>query len=168
MRPHGLRTMKDKAQLSRFHIFAERVRQRRLSFWLWALSLLNLNFALFTCLLPFGYRSSNLLVDFALGFFAVKTGSFGPEYNQGWMTLIRFLKFDEICELFFTQPLKISDGLYLIPLGWPSVIAVLFSSIVFWRPMKKLGPDDCHNCGYNLTGLTSDRCPECGFETSTR
>jgi hypothetical protein len=24
------------------------------------------------------------------------------------------------------------------------------------------GPGHCRDCGYNLTGLTSDRCPECG------
>lgn len=32
-----------------------------------------------------------------------------------------------------------------------------------WRAARK-GPPICMKCGYNLSGLTQCRCPECGTE----
>jgi hypothetical protein len=31
------------------------------------------------------------------------------------------------------------------------------------RPWRHKAPPTCPECGYNLTGLTSNRCPECGM-----
>ncbi len=48
-----------------------------------------------------------------------------------------------------------------------SLYAVLFASLTqalarALRPRKHEGPPQCNCCGYNLTGLSEPRCPECG------
>jgi hypothetical protein len=45
----------------------------------------------------------------------------------------------------------------LLPL-FIMLTAPLYNKIV----VAQYGPDYCQACGYNLGGLTSDRCPECG------
>lgn len=34
--------------------------------------------------------------------------------------------------------------------------------VLTWNYPKKNEPNTCHYCGYNLTGLVENRCPECG------
>ena len=36
---------------------------------------------------------------------------------------------------------------------------------VKWRKRRKLGPNSCGNCGYDLTANTTGECPECGKST---
>lgn len=48
---------------------------------------------------------------------------------------------------------------------WPSPLWGLLWSYLVVRWQNKLlasYPDSCHECGYNMTGNVSGRCPECG------
>jgi hypothetical protein len=47
-------------------------------------------------------------------------------------------------------------------LMWTSVVAALIATVVFWYRNQRIPPGHCQTCGYNLTGNTSGRCPECG------
>jgi len=41
---------------------------------------------------------------------------------------------------------------------------VTIASLVAWgRPRVSRAAGACHNCGYDITGITADRCPECGI-----
>ena len=44
---------------------------------------------------------------------------------------------------------------------WLLFLAVLIPTLLLWRLDRRPLPGHCR-CGYNLTGLTSGRCPECG------
>ncbi len=52
----------------------------------------------------------------------------------------------------------------MVPLtgGWMPVVAFAIPTVLLWnrRPISKQG--QCAKCGYDLTGLTEQRCPECG------
>ena len=50
----------------------------------------------------------------------------------------------------------------LIPLWLPFVIIAITTTFLFWQDRKSPNPGHCVNCGYDLTGNTSGRCPECG------
>ncbi len=54
------------------------------------------------------------------------------------------------------------EDCYLIPLGWPVVFSGILVCILFFRPMEYRGRNRCSQCGYDLTGNSSGRCPECG------
>ena len=47
------------------------------------------------------------------------------------------------------------------PLYAPFLVAALPTFLV-WRFLPKFPRGHCRRCGYNLTGLTESRCPECG------
>ena len=49
----------------------------------------------------------------------------------------------------------------LLPL-WIPPLAVAIPTILVWRFVPKFPRGHCRRCGYNLTGLTEARCPECG------
>jgi hypothetical protein len=55
------------------------------------------------------------------------------------------------------------DSLTLFP---PIAVATLASYFLarrlLWRPSEQRRDTVCRKCGYNLTGLTEPRCPECG------
>lgn len=72
------------------------------------------------------------------------------------------------------EPFPLSDvrDKYYIPLDGHltlphSLFFTLFAipAIILWRHSRRRGPNDCRKCGYNLTGNTSGRCPECGTPT---
>ena len=43
------------------------------------------------------------------------------------------------------------------------IIAILPAVWIYkWRKRRKLGPNSCPGCGYDLTGNESGECPECG------
>ena len=46
-------------------------------------------------------------------------------------------------------------------------LAVAIPTLLVWRFVPKFPRGHCRRCGYNLTGLTEARCPECGtgFDT---
>ncbi|MCH8853576.1 MAG: hypothetical protein IID41_13130 [Planctomycetes bacterium] len=39
--------------------------------------------------------------------------------------------------------------------------AIALPTLLVWRFVPKFPRDHCRRCGYNLTGLTEARCPEC-------
>jgi hypothetical protein len=41
-------------------------------------------------------------------------------------------------------------------------IAAIPTALLWWRRRRRYSPGHCRECGYNLTGNTSGRCPECG------
>lgn len=55
------------------------------------------------------------------------------------------------------NPLSVSVPLW----GIFAVIAVP-TLYVWWCDRRRVPPGHCHQCGYNLTGNVSGRCPECG------
>ena len=60
------------------------------------------------------------------------------------------------------HPIYLSTFSVTIP-GWYPVAAIGFPTALLWwldRPRTPAG--HCRNCGYNLTGNVSGRCPECG------
>ncbi len=48
-----------------------------------------------------------------------------------------------------------------IPLYVPLFIFVLPTAFLWWRDHRR-PKGHCQNCGYDLTGNVSGRCPECG------
>ena len=48
-----------------------------------------------------------------------------------------------------------------IPL-WMLFAAIGIPTLLVWRLVSKFPRGHCRRCGYNLTGLTQARCPECG------
>ena len=55
-------------------------------------------------------------------------------------------------------------GSYAYVLIWKLVIAFAVASVLLALPFtwRRHQPGHCVTCGYNLTGNTSGRCPECG------
>jgi hypothetical protein len=52
----------------------------------------------------------------------------------------------------------------LLVLDWPVLLffTVPVMLIIWWPSRPGIPPGHCRKCGYNLTGNTSGRCPECG------
>ena len=40
--------------------------------------------------------------------------------------------------------------------------------VIKWRKRRKLGPNACNSCGYDLTGNETGICPECGVATKLK
>lgn len=49
-----------------------------------------------------------------------------------------------------------------LPLLPVLIITAVATAILFWRDRRPIPPHCCSTCGYNLTGNTSNVCPECG------
>ena len=56
------------------------------------------------------------------------------------------------------------DGRTILYLGiWiPVAPLVAATGLLWWLDRRKIPPGHCRRCGYDLTGNTSGRCPECG------
>ena len=53
-------------------------------------------------------------------------------------------------------------GWIAVPLWLPFAL-IAIPTVYFWFTDRRLPrPGQCTQCGYNLQGLTSKRCPECG------
>jgi hypothetical protein len=47
----------------------------------------------------------------------------------------------------------------------PLLLSVLVATAFLWWRDRSFGAGHCRNCGYDLSGNESGRCPECGSET---
>ncbi len=59
---------------------------------------------------------------------------------------------------------KTSSDLLIVPL-WIPFVTTAIPTFIFWRRDRRYPPGHCVDCGYNLTGNVSGRCPECGKAT---
>lgn len=115
-----------------------------------------------------------------------------PKCGETRRTLRRdIFAYNWLCPSCFTSfrlPYWVSFGIGLVPptvmfaspafLEWPYIIfslAIALATMSLLRYLAinrhvfqiiKLGPGFCQHCGYNLQGLGSERCPECGTEFS--
>jgi hypothetical protein len=48
---------------------------------------------------------------------------------------------------------------------WPVIAVVAACTVLVWLWPTHVRADQCCRCGYDLTGNTSGRCPECGTAT---
>lgn len=53
-----------------------------------------------------------------------------------------------------------------VPLWLLLAAVALPTAFLFWRDRPHYGPHQCQRCGYDLTGNTTGRCPECGTATN--
>ena len=65
--------------------------------------------------------------------------------------------------------LRMRDGMFLarLPFWIPFAIATLLAAHT-WRRVRTLRRGLCARCHYDLTGITSSRCPECGHQNQPR
>jgi hypothetical protein len=48
----------------------------------------------------------------------------------------------------------------------PNLCFLAILAVWLWYPSHSPSAGHCQTCGYDLTGNTSGRCPECGTETA--
>jgi hypothetical protein len=62
--------------------------------------------------------------------------------------------------------------LFFSPCGWVILLAILATAVWLWfaiggwrdrRYMERIEHGRCWKCNYNVCGIESDRCPECGM-----
>jgi hypothetical protein len=64
---------------------------------------------------------------------------------------------------FAIKPKVIVGGPTMFPL-WIPLFVLFIPATILWRRDRRPAPGACR-CGYDLTGNTSGRCPECGSQT---
>ena len=66
--------------------------------------------------------------------------------------------------LYFDAPIG-SRHTAFVPCWVPFLFVVFPTAILWYLDRRRIPPGHCRNCGYDLTGNTSGRCPECGRGT---
>jgi hypothetical protein len=61
-----------------------------------------------------------------------------------------------------------SGGLVVMPLWMLLVVVAVPTAVLWWRDRRRIPAGHCRQCGYNLTGNVSGRCPECGTAVGRR
>ncbi|MBU0617500.1 MAG: hypothetical protein KKI02_07270 [Planctomycetes bacterium] len=83
--------------------------------------------------------------------------------TQGWADIAKVWSREALRpRLYFQAGLRWVN----IPLWLPLVVAAVPTGVLFWRDRRRTPPGHCQNCGYDLTGNVSGRCPECGTPTA--
>ena len=62
----------------------------------------------------------------------------------------------------FANPLVGRVSSIGVPLGIPLLVCVFTIILLMRLDRRRILPGHCQNCGYDLTGNVSGRCPECG------
>ncbi len=57
-----------------------------------------------------------------------------------------------------------SDIVVTIPLWVPLALALVPTAVMYLLDRRRQAPGLCRRCQYDLRGLTSPRCPECGTD----
>lgn len=70
--------------------------------------------------------------------------------------------FANVRDAFIGLPREFQLGWHMIPLGVPTMATGLLAAAFFFLARLRVPPGHCRGCGYNLTGIESGRCPECG------
>lgn len=153
-----------------------RIRKRRFAFVGWVFSLGIFSLAIGTYFFPFAYcRAPNCRVFFQDSKVAAMTllGSafFVSDDIDQWLVMgtRSDQTFGDALNSFLSMPKRISSLKWTedsFPLGWPSLLALVLTSILFWRPMHVTKSGHCKECGYDLTSNQSGVCPECGTKIS--
>jgi hypothetical protein len=53
-------------------------------------------------------------------------------------------------------------GFIDIPLLGVLILLAIPTVLLWWADRRRIAPGHCRNCGYDMTGNVSGRCPECG------
>lgn len=128
-----------------------------------------------------GYRGTNFGVWLGCGALqgTVRTGTpqtvaimMGVYGNPGWQVF-----FDRSAPVFSRRPHYLTKQFddtvkgrrvhctirdFDLPLWIPLLPLVLLVAVLIYRDRTRRIPGFCRKCGYNLTGNTTGRCPECG------
>lgn len=76
--------------------------------------------------------------------------------------------FADIRDAFYGLPREYLLGWHIIPLGIPTMATGLLAVVFLYLARTRVPPGHCRGCGYNLTGIDSGRCPECGTALAAR
>ncbi len=148
-----------------------RIQKHRLAFFAWLMSLALLAATAATFWLPFGHMSNTRQVFVVNGRVYVLKLSPVAKSDFGWHRFKR----DEIRLSWNEMIISPAGGagVYLapdpdraaLPLDGAAAFAAAATTVLFWRrPRRSIFPR-CADCGYDLAGNTSGRCPECGTLT---
>lgn len=129
--------------------------------------------------LPRGFEWENAEIAMLFGLFywaVIVALSFTRQSIRiyAWTSAVGLLGYSVI--LFFAHVESIRDPWsFGVMAAYPSVYCIAYafvlSGITFWQYMKQdpaLSRGLCSECGYEIAGLGSDRCPECGAATHCR
>ncbi len=120
-----------------------------------------------------GLAVANLLL-FPLVLYVVYFMNFGKTRRQARMAAWSFLLIVMPCvgDLVYSFRPSLPGGYVDAELVVSAILVLclfsvlLYASILRWRIIHPRAPEvlhlRCERCGYNLTGLTEPRCPECG------
>ena len=136
-----------------------RSRTYRLSLVGLAVSAMIIVASLFSLSWQYGYGGADTAIVFVNGVSWVAVGGTGQRpFGLG------FACFDNLRARLGLKPAYYSDArgiAFTIPL-WIPFLAVSVPSVIAWRYTRRLLKGHCRQCGYDLTGNVSGRCPECG------
>lgn len=74
--------------------------------------------------------------------------------------------FANVSDAFFGLPREYEADWYFVPLGVPTLAAGFLAAVLIFFARVRVPPGHCRACGYNLTGVESGRCPECGAKAN--
>jgi hypothetical protein len=142
-----------------------RIRRRQIAFTAWVVSLLLVLGAMYSFhrIACYGNNFQSVLLMsgtvVSLRFEAFEKECAGDQYRLTWFEF-GDTPFSQKLRDCFGLPHKFLDYHPMVPLGIPLTALLALTSWRFWRRITPKG--HCTACGYNLFGITSARCPECG------
>ena len=86
--------------------------------------------------------------------------------NDVPLTIYIMSKNESLPSKWYALP-SFQPGRIELPLVYPSVLMIACSALLFRANRRKHPAGHCPSCNYNLTGLVSPTCPECGHGDPT-